>query len=173
MNDEIPYGYCQCGCGEKAAITTTTNYARGIAKGDPLMYAYGHRKKIYIDRSIPLANRRETSRQRDKENRIKLKLEVLGYYSSGEPRCSCCGNKYIHHLTIDHVDGGGAEHRKQMKGGSEFYRWLKKNNYPPRFQVLCFNCNSAKYIEGECGCQNKRISIVPVSHHLLGKYRKQ
>ena len=50
-------------------------------------------------------------------------------------------------LSIDHIDGGGTQHRKQLREqGTIFYRWVIKNNYPEGFQVLCFNCNRKKYM---------------------------
>jgi len=30
------------------------------------------------------------------------------------------------------------------------YSWLKKNNFPKGFQVLCMNCNFAKGKLGKC-----------------------
>jgi hypothetical protein len=49
-------------------------------------------------------------------------------------------------LTIDHINGGGNEHRKKnnLKSSSQFYRWLYNNNYPLEFQVLCMNCQWLK-----------------------------
>lgn len=54
-------------------------------------------------------------------------------------------------LTIDHVNGGGRQHRISIgKSGGDFYAWLVRNNYPKGFQVLCFNCNCAKGFFGKC-----------------------
>jgi hypothetical protein len=59
-------------------------------------------------------------------------------------------------LTIDHISEDGAEHRRQnnismghSQGGAiPMCRWLKRHGYPPGFQVLCFNCNSGKHLNG-------------------------
>lgn len=60
----------------------------------------------------------------------------------------------MHHaelLTIDHVNGGGNAHRKVIgRGSKDFYRWLKRNNYPPGFQALCGSCNLAKAGRAAC-----------------------
>jgi hypothetical protein len=81
--------------------------------------------------------------------RASIKLEVLGHYSSGTPACACCGECVIAFLTIDHVHGGGSRHRREVPGGSAgMYRWLKANNYPPGFQVLCANCNLGRLVNG-------------------------
>lgn len=53
-------------------------------------------------------------------------------------------------LIIDHIDGGGTKHRKEVGKGAAFYRWLEKNNYPLNFQVLCMNCQFGKRICGVC-----------------------
>ena len=69
--------------------------------------------------------------------------------------CACCGTDHLDFLTIDHIDGRGAEHRTHLFGdrgmsGVHFYRWLHKNGMPTGFQVLCFNCNVSKHLGGIC-----------------------
>lgn len=39
---EIPCGYCHCGCGQKTNIATKTARYRGHIKGEPLPYILGH-----------------------------------------------------------------------------------------------------------------------------------
>lgn len=75
-----------------------------------------------------------------------LKRQVLSHYSGGEPRCACCSELHIDFLTIDHVNGGGNEHRRHenISGSTSFYRWLRDRGFPDGFQVLCWNCNCAK-----------------------------
>jgi hypothetical protein len=54
-------------------------------------------------------------------------------------------------LTIDHENGDGAAHRRQIGQGSiVLYRWLRRNNYPPGFRTLCWNCNCATHKYGIC-----------------------
>jgi hypothetical protein len=78
--------------------------------------------------------------------RMRLKLEVFRAY--GGPICKCCKESDPKFLTIDHVNNDGAAHRKTFKGS--IYAWLKARHYPPGFQVLCFNCNSARALWGVC-----------------------
>lgn len=39
---EIPYGYCHCGCGQKTAIATRTDKRDGTIAGQPKRYVHGH-----------------------------------------------------------------------------------------------------------------------------------
>lgn len=40
--NEIPYGYCHCGCGQKTKIASKTRNERGWVKGQPIHYIHGH-----------------------------------------------------------------------------------------------------------------------------------
>jgi predicted XRE-type DNA-binding protein len=42
---EIPYGYCQCGCGQKTNIAKRTEKRIGHTKGEPLRFVLGHARK--------------------------------------------------------------------------------------------------------------------------------
>lgn len=81
--------------------------------------------------------------------RQRLRLEAINYYSKGKNCCSCCGEDEIKFLTMDHSDGGGKEHRRKL-GKTPIVVWLKKNDFPSGFEILCFNCNCAKGAYGIC-----------------------
>lgn len=85
--------------------------------------------------------------KKQKEYKNNMILKVLIHYSGNQPHCQCpeCNENNIKFLTIDHINGGGNKHRKQL-GGSGFaiYKWLIHNNYPEGYQVLCYNCNCGK-----------------------------
>lgn len=98
-----------------------------------------------------LAKERKWSRNRRK----RIRLEVLKHYGGDPPKCACCGESIIEFLSIDHIYGGGNQHRKKIFGrkgraGFSFYCWLKRNGFPEGFQVLCYNCNCAKAYCGIC-----------------------
>jgi hypothetical protein len=76
--------------------------------------------------------------------RQKLRHDVLVHYSGGLPTCSCCGEKHDEFLSIDHINGGGTDHRRMIGSSRTIYHWLVNNDFPPGFQVLCMNCNFAK-----------------------------
>lgn len=92
---------------------------------------------------------REHERQRGRQYNARLKLEVIGVYGGA---CECCGASNIEFLAIDHIAGGGNRHRKDnyMTAGKGTYIWLKRNNYPQGFRVLCHNCNHSIGQYGYC-----------------------
>lgn len=75
---------------------------------------------------------------------LNLKTEVMTHYSAGPPKCAMCVVSDIRILTIDHMSGGGASHRRSL-GWKKLNRWLKHEGYPEGFQVLCFNHNLGKH----------------------------
>jgi hypothetical protein len=84
------------------------------------------------------------SKERLREWNQLVKIECINHYGGC---CLICGNMNIHHLTIDHINNDGASHRKEIKPHN-LYIWLKHNNYPNGFQVLCWNHNEEKYRYG-------------------------
>jgi hypothetical protein len=102
------------------------------------------------------------ARQRDLTNQAneRFRHEVLTRYGGDPPRCACCRTHEIVFLTLDHVNGDGASERRLAAAergidgrgfaGIRFYRWLKRNGWPDGYQVLCWNCNTAKHRLGVC-----------------------
>jgi hypothetical protein len=112
-----------------------------------------NKKGYYLKNSEKLKEYQRQFRQRDdygekhavhtKRYRDKLKKQVFDHYGN---QCACCGEAEETFLTIDHINGGGNQHRKQisngsLSGGNQTYLWLIRNNFPDGFQVLCMNCN--------------------------------
>jgi hypothetical protein len=60
-------------------------------------------------------------------------------------------------LTIDHINGGGSQHRKKI-GHGHFYLWLYNHGYPDGYQVLCMNCNFGRYMNYGV-CPHKEIVL--------------
>lgn len=77
---------------------------------------------------------------------MQLRLRVLAGYGN---LCACCGETDLRFLTIDHVDGGGGRHRRSLGGGSKrVLLEIVRKDFPPEYQVLCFNCNFGRSING-------------------------
>jgi len=96
--------------------------------------------------------RREQQRARSQARYQQHKLEAILYYSNGIPKCARCGEQDIDVLCIDHINGKGKQHWEQRKREGELLfmaDWLKQNNYPEGYQVLCYNCNHRKTIENQ------------------------
>jgi hypothetical protein len=73
--------------------------------------------------------------------RKSVRQKIFDYYGWV---CACCGEDNPGFLTIDHVYGGGNQHRKRIGGGNVFYAWLIREGYPKGYQTLCYNCNCGK-----------------------------
>lgn len=73
-----------------------------------------------------------------KQWREKRQL-VLNKYGT---KCACCKISVYEFLELDHINGGGTQHRNLI--GTNMVRWIIKNNFPPIFQILCANCNRSK-----------------------------
>ena len=83
------------------------------------------------------------SRQKTKRQYWSLRKQAIAAYGG---KCVRCGFNDIRALQFDHVNGGGEKHRKTVSVRMLLY-WLKKNNYPSDFQLLCANCNFIKRFE--------------------------
>ena len=86
-----------------------------------------------------------------------LRLKICSVYSkrhsnSDVPCCRCCGeNTNIRFLAVDHIEGRSHLPKEQQNlDGDHMISWLKQNNCPEGFQILCHNCNSAKGMFGKC-----------------------
>ena len=91
-----------------------------------------------------------------KKSRLILRDKVFDAY--GGYICACCGETEKAFLTIDHIDGGGHKHRTEIGPGRMYY-WLRDNNYPSGFQVLCMNCQWGKKNCGICPHQSKNVKL--------------
>lgn len=82
---------------------------------------------------------------------LNIRKKVLIVYGN---KCKCCGENRIEFLSIDHINGGGTKHRKEI-GNASIYVWLKRNNFPKEgFRILCHNCNMSKAYYGYCPHQH-------------------
>jgi len=130
----------------------------GVILTDENWYVSDKKKHSYICKKCNYKrtkkwqqNNRDKRNQSDREWYHLLINEVIDAYGG---KCACCGETRREYLTIDHISGGGRKQQKEMKfsGPKGLYCWLKKNNYPEGFQVLCFNCNCGKGNLSVCPC---------------------
>lgn len=104
------------------------------------------------------AEHREQVKEINTRSRDKVRAEVLTYYGNGKLACLLCGFSDVRALTIDHLDGNGADHRRVIGRGSALCSYLRKHNYPEGYQTLCMNCQFVKakefgeFTRGTGGC---------------------
>ena len=97
--------------------------------------------------------------------------------------CLCCGETAEGFLTIDHVDGGGSQHRTEggtRRRGGALYGWLISEGFPEGFRTLCHTCNFTLGHFGYCphsGLTQKaragRPVVNPVRAAKLREYKRQ
>lgn len=138
---------CGCGCGETLLEVG--------GHGNKRRYIYGHTPNKRYDTETPPVSLRSNQSKKGKVQRERKwvrKMTCLRHYGGTPPSCACCGEDHPTFLAIDHIEGSGNKHRKEIgsKGGYTFAIWLIKNNFPEGFQVLCHNCNMAIAILGYC-----------------------
>lgn len=104
-------------------------------------------------------DRRDRYNKRRKEWLQEMRHQVLEHYGG---KCACCGETEPIFLCIDHINGDGAEHRRKESLATNIYRWLVKYNFPDGFQVLCWNCNAAKFYQGVCPHQTTHLNFSPL-----------
>ena len=111
---------------------------------------YADFRDRYAKRSPEYRARRQAYYQENKDKAYEYQRKRSGILRDaaieayGGYKCACCGETEPLFLTIDHVNNDGNKHRKEVKGTTGLLTWLKKNNYPKGFQVLCMNCNWGK-----------------------------
>jgi len=74
--------------------------------------------------------------------RGRLTDQVLAAYGGV---CACCGEDEAMFLTLDHVDGRGAE---EMETGYRLYMRAKREGFPTKYRLLCWNCNCGRARNG-------------------------
>lgn len=93
------------------------------------------------------AVRRAVIKKRNEE----VKRKVFDAYGGA---CQCCGESELVFLALDHVNNDGASERRSQKTGTAvgrgLYLRLIREGFPNTFQILCANCNWAKYVMGRC-----------------------
>lgn len=66
--------------------------------------------------------------------------------------CECCGEPQTAFLCVDHRNGDGHEDRKRPgRSGASLFRFIANHPNPKEtYRLLCYNCNMAFAIYGDC-----------------------
>jgi hypothetical protein len=92
-----------------------------------------------------------------RERARRIRLEVLQHYGGNPPICACCGENIIQFLALDHH--GAIKQKGRLRAGTGLFEFLRRNNFPEGYRVLCHNCNQAIGSYGVCPHQTpKQIS---------------
>jgi hypothetical protein len=95
---------------------------------------------------------REKCRETERRYWKTLRQDILNGYGS---ECACCQERTPEFLTLDHVHGNGAAHRREV-GQKDVYRIVRQQGYPADYRLLCMNCNFARSRYGECPHERDR-----------------
>lgn len=98
----------------------------------------------------------ENQRLRTKRFLRQARDRVLNSYGR---RCTCCGEERYEFLTIDHIHGDGAAHRRQFSNLNKLYVNILSQGCPKdKYRILCMNCNwgSRLNAQGERKCPHER-----------------
>jgi hypothetical protein len=89
------------------------------------------------------ARNREQELARGRARNESLRREVLTAYGQ---RCAWCGETAAEFLSVDHVNGRGGRHLKELNlTGRGFYLWKKRQGFSrDGLRRLCHNCNTAR-----------------------------
>ncbi len=150
---------------EKAAVEFDRNrMGRGGLHSQCKVCRRQKARDAWLADPVRRARTRQNQQQNPKVRRLAngrsrqtLRFDVLSAYGGTTPRCACCGEAYMGFLTIDHIAGGGRQHKREI--GSKLYTWLRSRGYPAGFRVLCFNCNCALGIYGKCPHSDQTIGV--------------
>ena len=112
-------------------------------------YYRDNRERIIIQRKEWYKKNLSLCSARHNEYNHSFRLKVLTHYGNGQLKCVQCGFSDERALSIDHINGGGNQHRKQSGCGTgiRLYFWLRKEGYPEGYQTLCMNCQFMKKVD--------------------------
>lgn len=101
---------------------------------------------------------KEKIAQQQRARLLRYKTMVVEAYGGG---CTCCGEKFVGFLTVEHLRKNGKEHRKEVRGN--FYYYLVKNNFPKAdLAILCMNCNWYERKGNTCPHRNTPLNSTSV-----------
>ena len=154
-------------CGERLPLTAFDGY-HGLVCRPCRKQADSERYQADRDRVLarnadwrklnaqPDSAYRQRQRRIQAERRTAIHRAVYQHYGN---RCECCGETERVFLTIDHIDGNGAQHRRET-GKMDIAYWLYMNGMPEGFRILCYNCNAGRYRNGgTCPHEAKRAAV--------------
>ena len=132
----------------KARVKNYADQSKTAIQQYKMQYHAKNKDKIVAKVNEWVKNNPERRRKNALAYYYRLQHDAIMQY--GGYKCVWCGIDEPLALCLDHVENDGNKHRKELGflGGHRLYKWLRDQNYPPGFQVLCMNCNHAKHRNG-------------------------
>ena len=139
------------------------SYCKSCARQYSIDWAKQHpevikrrKKKYYDEHSEAIIkyvgkwqrDNREEVNKKNREFAYKCRVEALTHYGNGKLACIRCSESDIRCLSIDHINGGGNQHRRELGGkGIKLSQILRRQGFPEGYQTLCMNCQWKKRYE--------------------------
>lgn len=138
-------------CAECREMATTRGRAKGLCKRCyrrmiTRRWTAANRERERVRLAASYQKRKPKQLAKAKEDRRRTRDAIMEKLGN---RCNCCGETEPVFLTIDHVQNDGHLVRKINR--HHVYRTILAEGCPTdRYQILCWNCNSAKALAGIC-----------------------
>ncbi len=115
--------------------------------GQPYSHCAKHRaEKTNIRKKWDSNNRKSIAAKARRYNK-NLRSKFFNMYGH-KCACSGCSEANIKFMTIDHIQGGGIEHRKESGSNNKMIREAIAKYRPDLYQSLCWNCNCGHSANG-------------------------
>lgn len=113
-----------------------------------------NRKHVQAYQQAWISENRDKHNGYNRKRNARLKKQVMDAYGN---KCACCGEDAPGFLTIDHVNNDGNDHRKRVHG-DKIYAEIIREEYPAKYQILCWNCNVGRHHNGGV-CPHKSLKV--------------
>lgn len=107
-------------------------------------YSNGHKNKtpdckLCVKKQKRVYHALPETKARLREYRQRVRNQFFALYGN---KCSLCACPILEFLEIDHIGGGGRQHRKQCGGNIRMWKLVIAEGYrPDKYRTLCRACN--------------------------------
>ena len=108
-----------------------------------------NRDKVRVQKKKYYAENKDKINKANGEAHRRRRMRCIEYYSGGANSCECCGESHLEFLAVDHIGGGGREHKRRERI-TGMYEYLIRHGFPDGYRILCHNCNMALGHSGMC-----------------------
>ncbi len=153
---EIPYGYCHCGCGQPTTLATHTVRARGLKKGEPVHFIKGHQnhKPLLTPDGLKECSKCKKAKPLSEFSQYKTGRDAGKTYSV----CCACKAAYSRAYHRAHRENilkkqseyGKQRHRQKrstadkIRGRAAVNLAVSRGALPPAWTMVCEHCQEAQ-----------------------------